>query len=829
MKIHNLIRIFLLIITFFVGSIYFLSPSKIFAVDNNILYQDSFDSEESLTNWTITGDWKIEPNNLRVLIPSTNSLSTIFYEPSSNWDNYSIKVKILSENGVDQNIGFRKKDDKNHYFVSFRYFQNEHGGNVALFLRENDSISTLQNYPLQKGNFELNHWYEVKIEILNNNIKVFLNQDKIIDYIDQNNTFEKGGLLFQSWSGNISNVLMRFDDLLVESLDANEPIVPTLLVPGLGASWDFKAMTTGGTSNNWKMVPFVGVYDNFKQTFLDNGFQDKKNYDEFFYDWRKNVSDLADDLKPRIEQMYQENSNQKINLVGHSLGGLVARAYVQKYGKDKINKLVTVGSPHQGSVKAYLAWEGAEIVDPDRITWADIGMNLILYLNSVRYPSLLATVRGIAPSIKDLLPTFDFLKKSGTEDVISFTGITQKNDFLLNLNNSLDTDTKDLVKTLNGGQLETLEWLKVQNPGWLDQIRGLWLDGKPQERLYTENGDRHILDKSASPADFSGYAVLGNHDEIMQNTEGLTKILEALDLELTPAVVNKPTPQTPILIFSLHSPANIKVLGPSLEAGFDANNCSNCYWLAEEKIILINNAPLGDYKIILTPENSGGDWQIDIGKFINSGVYWQNLVGQIQVNQTQEFNFKLNDQPQITIETSGLNQAIIKLQQIITYYQNNYSALKNFKNLQAALKNLQKANNSNSEITKKVLLLNALKILYQTRINLKGNIYLKNEIFACLEDINNYYASLNNYLPQPLSLPINKTMLLITEKKFQKLEKQLQKKPVFNSELGATLEILQEYLNQARQAYEQKNINQAFIKNFGSEFLMQEAESLLKI
>ena len=36
------------------------------------------------------------------------------------------------------------------------------------------------------------------------------------------------------------------------------------------------------------------------------------------------------------------------------MGGLVARAYLRKHGGAKVRRVITIGTPHQGSVHAYL-------------------------------------------------------------------------------------------------------------------------------------------------------------------------------------------------------------------------------------------------------------------------------------------------------------------------------------------------------------------------------------------------------------------------------------------------------------------------------------------
>ena len=42
-------------------------------------------------------------------------------------------------------------------------------------------------------------------------------------------------------------------------------------------------------------------------------------------------------------------------LVGHSMGGLVLRAMLRDYGHDLVAQLVTIASPHRGTLLAYLS------------------------------------------------------------------------------------------------------------------------------------------------------------------------------------------------------------------------------------------------------------------------------------------------------------------------------------------------------------------------------------------------------------------------------------------------------------------------------------------
>ena len=82
----------------------------------------------------------------------------------------------------------------------------------------------------------------------------------------------------------------------------------------------------------------------------------------FFYDWRRPLSENAEKLKSKIAEVRALTGSKKVHLVGHSMGGLVARGYVQSadYNYD-VDYLILVGSPNEGSAKAYTYWEGASL------------------------------------------------------------------------------------------------------------------------------------------------------------------------------------------------------------------------------------------------------------------------------------------------------------------------------------------------------------------------------------------------------------------------------------------------------------------------------------
>lgn len=63
----------------------------------------------------------------------------------------------------------------------------------------------------------------------------------------------------------------------------------------------------------------------------------------------------AADLGAHLQRVCEQTGHERVHVVGHSLGGLLARYHLQRQGGDRrIASLVTLGTPHQGSLLAHL-------------------------------------------------------------------------------------------------------------------------------------------------------------------------------------------------------------------------------------------------------------------------------------------------------------------------------------------------------------------------------------------------------------------------------------------------------------------------------------------
>jgi pimeloyl-ACP methyl ester carboxylesterase len=68
------------------------------------------------------------------------------------------------------------------------------------------------------------------------------------------------------------------------------------------------------------------------------------------------IEDYVAPLARRIDEV--AGAGGRVALVTHSMGGLVARAYLRRHGGAKVVRLVTLGAPHHGSALAPIGYGG---------------------------------------------------------------------------------------------------------------------------------------------------------------------------------------------------------------------------------------------------------------------------------------------------------------------------------------------------------------------------------------------------------------------------------------------------------------------------------------
>jgi triacylglycerol esterase/lipase EstA (alpha/beta hydrolase family) len=66
------------------------------------------------------------------------------------------------------------------------------------------------------------------------------------------------------------------------------------------------------------------------------------------------IERYAEELHAEIERIAAASGQAQVILIAHSMGGLGARAYLCAHGSARVRKLITIASPHHGTVHARL-------------------------------------------------------------------------------------------------------------------------------------------------------------------------------------------------------------------------------------------------------------------------------------------------------------------------------------------------------------------------------------------------------------------------------------------------------------------------------------------
>lgn len=86
-----------------------------------------------------------------------------------------------------------------------------------------------------------------------------------------------------------------------------------------------------------------------------------------------NIGKLVPQLAQRIENVCQATGADRVVLVAHSMGGLVCRSFLARHGSDRVERLITIASPHSGSELARIGiGKNAREMEPGSLWLKDL-------------------------------------------------------------------------------------------------------------------------------------------------------------------------------------------------------------------------------------------------------------------------------------------------------------------------------------------------------------------------------------------------------------------------------------------------------------------------
>jgi len=134
---------------------------------------------------------------------------------------------------------------------------------------------------------------------------------------------------------------------------------PTVLLNGQVNLLDLDERGTADRSPDVEIVP-IGIE---KMTYLQMVITLARNTRlyEFPYDWRRRIEHSARQLHEALVRWSSATPHRRFTLIGHSMGGLVARAYLALYPAEAerlIKRVIMIGTPLQGATAAALIFTG---------------------------------------------------------------------------------------------------------------------------------------------------------------------------------------------------------------------------------------------------------------------------------------------------------------------------------------------------------------------------------------------------------------------------------------------------------------------------------------
>ncbi|KKR58379.1 MAG: PGAP1 family protein [Candidatus Woesebacteria bacterium GW2011_GWA1_40_43] len=375
-------------------------------------------------------------------------------------------------------------------------------------------------------------------------------------------------------------------------------VTKTVFIPGLGASWNANAFANCSFDNspeNWSLASYAeDVYNPILTTLSESDWQ----VIPFYYDWRQQIPSNSTALSDKI--ISSTVSDEKVNIVGHSMGGLLASDYLANHDQGiKTNSLLTVGSPLKGAVQAYPAWAGGDI-------WEDNFISKVATTLYLKHCGLLSSnreaIHQFVPSIQNLLPTFDYLRDSKT-------GVLKSTPSLLSQNRWLPLNFVDNFRgvkfgTLTGNGQDTLSEILTKGKTKKDLLAN-WSDGKPDGKIYSNEGDGTILLESSKFDDEHNTTIAQTHSGLINSADGMSEILKFLETPLPDFGSSASAdPQSALVVISY--PSNLLVTDQ------DGNTKKD-----KDGMVAFTNPKQGSYKLKLLPKSNNS--LLIVAQFLPNG------------------------------------------------------------------------------------------------------------------------------------------------------------------------------------------------------------------
>ncbi|TSC83637.1 MAG: lecithin:cholesterol acyltransferase [Microgenomates group bacterium Gr01-1014_16] len=378
-----------------------------------------------------------------------------------------------------------------------------------------------------------------------------------------------------------------------------KPTNKVVVIPGVEGSWNLDALVNcklDNYSGGWTLMPVAAaIYDPLLFN-LDYAGWDVSVYN---YDWRKQIVDLVPGLDNFIDGLTSEN--EKVDIVGHSMGGLLGRAYLEdKKQNSRVETFVTAGTPHRGTALAYPAWSAGELWKENLLDWFYVTL-MQKRCRQIYNLGWREAIRYAFPGIQNTLPITNYLIDNKTNNPILVSKMFSQNNWLPTEFSAPFWGVN--VGTLSGKGKQTLESMRVKKPNKYFWEIGDWSDGMPVKKINSKLGDGAMLNSSSMIEGADNRLVEKDHVGLVSSHEGVGEILDLLGApNAVPAFVGWTAPDS-LLVAVTDAGDPVVVLANGKEIR------------GERGLAIIENAGKGKFKFKAGPETK---W-MGVGKFRKDG------------------------------------------------------------------------------------------------------------------------------------------------------------------------------------------------------------------
>jgi len=398
---------------------------------------------------------------------------------------------------------------------------------------------------------------------------------------------------------------------------------PVVIVPGV-----FGSQKENGI---WKIDPVFHIYDNLIESLEKNGYAVGKDLFIFPYDWRNSNVENAVRLRYEIAEIKAIANWPKVDIVAHSMGGLLARQYIESSEyRDDIDQLITLGTPNKGAPEIYPLWEAGK-----SIGIVQTGMKKFLEqeMKEAGYSDMFDYIRKRPIySARELLPTYEYLYDLEAKRPLIYPNEYPFNQFLDSLNsqdrlrNLAKVEYTKVVGNVSSNQ-STISGFEVMRTN----LGKIWEHGYPISFEIPVIGDRGALHDEGDgtvplvsgkslevPAD--NYIEL-NSSHIDLPTKAQEDVLKMMTGYFPSSTVNDSMIKNMLQVF-VHSPIDIQIISPSgdrvgkdFETGEILNEIEGAFYAGykdengdeiENEFVTIPNPEEGEYRILTQRTGSGG-------------------------------------------------------------------------------------------------------------------------------------------------------------------------------------------------------------------------------